>query len=269
MAGVISTARAVLNAYRNRRDVRSALAALPPGDPLRAPLESALKPPSSTAIRNIEARRAALLDDRSKVDVIDYGAGASTDNPSADTQRKGRLLTKTVADFARASKPQVWGRFLHHLVTSVRPRSVLELGTCVGISGSYIATALDKTGGGRLVTLEGAPELARIAAETFRTLGLDRSASVVTGPFHETLEDVLKTRGPFDLVFVDGHHDGPATIAYFERIRPHVPANGVIVFDDIRWSDGMREAWRTITASPAVASFTDLGAIGVVTMKAP
>jgi predicted O-methyltransferase YrrM len=158
-----------------------------------------------------------------------------------------------------SSKRPFWCRFLYRLVRSTQPKRCLELGSCVGISASYIAAAMKENGFGKLTTLEGSPSLADIARQTLAGLGLG-NAQVVTGRFSDTLPGVLG-HSQFDFVFIDGHHDRDATIQYFEQILPH--ATGTIVFDDITWSQGMLEAWAVVSRHARVKSASQLRSIGV------
>jgi predicted O-methyltransferase YrrM len=141
------------------------------------------------------------------------------------------------------------------------------MGTAVGISAAYQAAALRLNGGGRFATLEGAPTLAEIARANLGELGLD-TVDVVVGRFGATLPSVLAARRPLDYVFVDGHHDGEATVAYFEQLLPHLAPRAYLVFDDVAWSDGMRRAWERIALDPRVSMVVDLGAIGVAVVDA-
>jgi predicted O-methyltransferase YrrM len=128
---------------------------------------------------------------------------------------------------------------------------ILELGTCVGISGSYLATALKHNGQGGLWTIEGSPKIADIALETLSNLGLLRFATVIRGPFLETLSHVLSDH-KFDFVFIDGHHEGSATIDYFNQIKLRLRRGAIVLFDDIEWSADMSDAWRTIRSDAAL-----------------
>ena len=134
------------------------------------------------------------------------------------------------------------------------------MGTCVGVSAAYIASALKLNDHGRLITLEGSPALADIARDTLQRLDLDRVEDR-TGRFSETLDPALKAMTPVDFAFIDGHHDEVATLNYLEQIKPYLADGAVVVFDDIAWSDGMRRAWRQIaTAYTSI----DLRNVGVV-----
>ena len=86
---------------------------------------------------------------------------------------------------------------------------------------------------GRLVTLEGAPALADLARTHLGELAIGDRVGVVTGRFADMLPDVLASRGPFDLVFIDGHHEEEAAFAYASSIRPHLAPGALVVLDDV------------------------------------
>lgn len=182
---------------------------------------------------------------------------------SDDVLSGGRGTTSTVGEVTRrASVPRHQAALLFELVRNLAARRCLELGTCVGISGAYLAAAMTTHGGGHLWSLEGHPDRAEVARDTFRRLGLD-DAEVVVGRFDRTLPGVLDA-GPFDLVFVDGHHDGDATIDYVTRIRRVCRPGALLVLDDIDWSDGMRFAWAFLQAQLSDSIVADLGRLGLV-----
>ncbi len=215
----------------------------------------------------IEARRRDLLASDAPIAVVDYGAGSSTERRTASEMRAGKRFETTVADVCRASKPADWARFLASLVLRLRPRSCLELGTCVGISASYLAAALRMAGdGGRLVTLEGSPGTAKLAGETLAGLGLTE-ASVTVGPFHETYRPALAAARPVDFLFNDGHHDHDALLGYFEESLEFLADDAVVAFDDISWSPGMRRAWNRIERDERVAATVDLRSIGIAVLS--
>jgi predicted O-methyltransferase YrrM len=177
----------------------------------------------------------------------------------------GRGTTSTVGDVTRkASVPRHQAALLFHLARAVGARRCLEMGTCVGISGSYLGAAMELRGGGVLRSLEGYEDRAVVARDTFARLGLG-DAEVVVGRFHRTLTPTLET-GPFDLVFVDGHHDGEATVAYTELIRRASRPGAVLVLDDISWSPGMRAAWEQISGRLGGSTCCDLQRFGLIVL---
>ena len=162
------------------------------------------------------------------------------------------------------AKQPPWSTFLHRAVRALRPASVLEMGTSVGVSGMYIAAALRENGRGRLLTLDGSAARAEVARANFAELGLDDLVEARVGWFTDTLDDALRDAAPVDLLFIDGHHQEEPTIAYFEQALPHLAPRATVLFDDIRWSDGMRRAWQVVQRHPKVTRAVDLRTIGVV-----
>lgn len=181
------------------------------------------------------------------------------------TQKGGKVESTVgqVAKRASISPEHAWT--LWQLTRRSKSRRVLEMGTCVGVSGSYLAAAAgDGRGGGMLRTLEGHEDRAEVARETFRRLELT-DVEVVVGTFRRTLPGALDDE-PFDLVFVDGHHDGDATLEYVDLIRAASRPGTVLVLDDITWSDSMAAAWTEVQRRLAASAHADLGRVGVVVL---
>jgi predicted O-methyltransferase YrrM len=218
------------------------------------------------AIRLIEKRRSLLLKSRREIDVLDYGAGSSISKRTREEMERGIQSAEQVADITEASLPQFSAIILFKLIRKLKPVSCIELGASVGISAAYQASALKINGKGTIVTLEGSPEIADIAIETFDSLGFT-NASVITGPFHKTLNDVLEVSNPVDFVFNDGHHDHNAVISYFNQVMPFLSDDAVIVLDDISWSPGMKKAWALIEEDERVAASIDLHTTGIALVK--
>ena len=171
---------------------------------------------------------------------------------------------KTISQACSVSKKGRDAFFLYSLVRSLDSRHVLELGTNVGISSSYLAAGLMQNGhGGTLVTLESSRYRQRQAIRLHEELGLDNSVSYVQGLFADTLETVLETQPPFDLVFVDGHHLYQPTLDYTEQILAHVSAGTVLLFDDIRWSEGMEQVWARLQEDSRFGFVLDCTRVGV------
>lgn len=166
----------------------------------------------------------------------------------------------------RAAVPPRRARLLFHLAACLGARRCLELGTGVGISGAYLAAAMEAAGGGHLVSLEGHRDRAEVAGEVWRRLGLE-DTRVVVGRFEATLPDVLG-EACYDLVHLDGHHERDATVGYVERIRAACRPGTVLVLDDIDWSPGMRDAWACLQARLASSTIGDLGRVGLIRLGA-
>ncbi len=233
------------------------------GDALYESLTNTMSAEEQELINLIEARRSSLLRSDQEISVIDYGAGNPNSNRTKEEMDKGVESTALVANICKVSKPPFWATILFKLIRKLEPSSCVELGSCVGISASYQATALNMNGKGKLLTLEGSPEIAKVAEETLERLNLE-NASVVTGPFHKTFKGVLESAKSIDLFFNDGHHDHDAVIEYFNDALPNLTDEAVIVIDDISWSPGMRKAWTEIEDDKRVTASIDLQEIGIV-----
>jgi len=232
---------------------------------LRETLQNRPAPEEKVWIEKIELLRNELNSSTDEVTLMDYGAGSPERERSIENHkaREGKVKTKTIGDVCRtASKPYKWSFLLLKLIREFRPLVCLELGTCLGVSASYQAAALKLNQSGRIVSLEGAESLARLAEGHFQRLGLD-NVDVVVGLFQDNLKNVLKEHGPIDYAFVDGHHQEEPTLAYFREILPFLSERAVLVFDDISWSDGMKRAWSTIKAHESIKVCVDLAYVGI------
>ena len=236
------------------------------GDGLRRGASMRLRRDERPAERAIEALRGRLRHTADAVEVVDYGAGSAGSN--APERRVAEV-------YRRAATGPAWGRFLFGLVRGMGARRVLELGTNLGVGAAHLAAGLalneaDGRGDGRLVTLEGAPALAVLAAGHLARLGhgVGEDAGcrvrVVVGPFADTLGAAALEEGPFDLVFVDGHHEAEAALAYVEALGPHLADGALVVLDDVEPGRDVRRAWDALRAAAPDAPAVYAGKYGLV-----
>ncbi len=235
---------------------------------VRAALKYSLTPEEEIWIDRIENLRTEMNSSTRQITRTDYGARNHDSNLKLDEMLAGVEVTDTLGHISQvASKPSFWCLLLFKLIRTIQPDSCIEMGTAVGLSAAFQAAALTLNGHGSLVSLEGASSLADIAGNNFRQLGLD-SAEIVVGNFQDTLVEVLTARQPVDYVFVDGHHDEHATLAYFEQILPFLGETALLIFDDITWSEGMARAWNTIARDSRSGIAVDLGLVGLCVVDA-
>ncbi len=247
---------------------RRALVAKPLGSSAPQPLLLAIKRTSSNVltqdeqrvIDDIEEVRISLERNHNIIDVQDYGAKNPNKRHFGEKRDTGVIKHQKICEICKsASKSQLWCLFLFHLIRQFKPNRCIEMGTCLGISASYISGALKLNGFGHLVTLDGSPQQAQIARTTFHQLELTNVA-VQVGKFEDTLIPVLEEMKPVNFVFVDGHHDEDATCRYFDTIRQYLDVKNVVIFDDISWSEGMKNAWRYVASQ---SESYNLGPVGV------
>ncbi|WP_317127488.1 O-methyltransferase [Hymenobacter metallilatus] len=200
----------------------------------------------------VENRREELRHDATTIQVLDFGAGS----------RVGAGRTRRLRDIARtAAKPPALGQLLFRLVNHVQPRTVVELGTSLGLTTAYLALASTRA---RVLTFEGCPATAAVARQTFEAVGA-HNAQIVEGNLDDTLAPTLITlTAPVDFAFFDGNHRYEPTLRYFELLNQHRTEDSVFVLDDIHWSKEMERAWEDIKQHPDVTLTVDLFYIGVV-----
>lgn len=156
--------------------------------------------------------------------VVDYLASLSRlPHPQLDVvAREGR------AEGLPIVYPET-GALLHALARLVAARRVLEIGTAIGYSTLWLATALP--GDGLLISLERDGGRAARAREHARLAGQEAKVHVMVGDASRFLH---KVAGPFDLIFQDG--DKPGYLAMLDRLETLLRPGGVLVTDNVLWS---------------------------------
>ncbi len=202
----------------------------------------------------IEQIRQQLLQSKAKVTMVDLGAGSHTN--------KSRV--KEVGEIAKnVLKSPRLAQLIFRLVAHLKPKSLVELGTCLGVTSLYLNHANPSA---QLITIEGCQEIADVAAKNFE-VSEAKNIDLLVGNFDVVLPEVLEKVKQIDFVFIDGNHTEAATLRYFDWILPKTYDKTVIIFDDIYWSEGMKSAWKKIKAHPQVTVTIDLFWIGLVFFK--
>jgi predicted O-methyltransferase YrrM len=204
------------------------------------------QPPS-----NISELRNRLQRDQRVLNVTDLGAGSRENS-------KEKRKVSTIA--SNAVKPRKYGELLFRLAKHYQCRQLVELGTSLGVTTAYLASADED---GIVYTIEGAEEVARIASDNFEQLSLQNIYPIV-GNFDLKLPAVLEKMESVDLAYVDGNHRYAATKSYFNHLIKKHNNNTILVFDDIHWSREMEQAWEEIRRHPEVACTIDIFFLGFV-----
>ena len=202
----------------------------------------------------VEKIRRDLLNDKSLIEVEDFGAG------SAHVPFKMRKVN----DIAHSSlKPKKFAQLLFRITKYYKRERILELGTSLGVTTSYLASANPDA---VVHTMEGSKNIAAIARQNFLQNQLT-NIKITEGNFDTTLSHIIQSSPDFDLVFIDGNHRKKPTLDYFEALLNSIDTNTIFIFDDIHWSKEMEEAWEEIKQHPSVTLTIDLFFIGLVFFK--
>lgn len=201
--------------------------------------------------KEIEKLRKQLVKDTRTLEIEDMGAGSRV---ASTKQRSVQQLAES------ALKPKKYAQLLFRLVNYYGPKTIIELGTSLGITTSYLSAA---NSNGEIITIEGSKAVAEIAKENFHQLHLN-NIQLLQGNFDDLLPSVIHQLSSIDLAYIDGNHRYQPTINYFSQLLPFIQNDSILVFDDIHWSKEMEKAWEEIKAHPAVRCTVDIFFLGFV-----
>jgi predicted O-methyltransferase YrrM len=184
--------------------------------------------------------------------------------PVARTESEKRIL-QTIDQIVKAGDlyanvPAADGRLLRILTESTNARNAVEIGTSTGISGLWLAMALEKTGG-KLTTFELDQKRAALARKHFQQAGLDKLITLVEGDAHQ---NITKLRDPIDIVFIDAEKEG--YVDYLNKLLPLVRPGGLILAHN---TDMVAEYMKVVTSSPDLETvvYTSGGGMAVTLKK--
>jgi predicted O-methyltransferase YrrM len=121
------------------------------------------------------------------------------------------------------------GAMLHTLARASGARRILEIGTAIGYSTLWMATALPADGA--LITMEYDAGRAGRARDHFSAAGCADRISVIVG---DAMRFLHKVGGPFDMIFQDSDKKlyEPMLDRLVELLRP----GGLLIADNILWN---------------------------------
>lgn len=201
--------------------------------------------------KKVESLRYQLLQSNTVLEIDDFGAGSSM------TKTNRRSISSIAKN---AAKPKKYAQLLFRMVKYYQPKTILELGTSLGITTCYLSLAKPDA---RLVTMEGSKELASVARQNLKNLEL-KNLEIVEGNFDNTLSTILYQLSSVDFAFIDGNHRQEPTERYFNQLLSKTNNDSIFVFDDIHWSKEMEAAWENIKKHEAIRCSIDLFFIGIV-----
>ncbi len=121
------------------------------------------------------------------------------------------------------------GQLISVLCQAIQARRVLEIGTCTGYSGIWIARAIAPDG--KLETIEYDPEHAEWARRHFAQAGVASRVQIHQGDAKEILPQLPSDW--YDVVFIDADKEGYPF--YLEQALRLVRPRGLILADNVLW----------------------------------
>ena len=199
----------------------------------------------------ISNTRKAYLKSNDVIEIVDFGAGSTI---FKDNKRKVSQLAEVSA------MTDKYGQLLFRLVKHFKPKTMVELGSCIGIGTSWQAMGNNNS---KMYTIEGDPSSHAIAKQTVSNLGL-HNVCLLHGTFEEELPKLLDILESVDFAFIDGNHREKPTLEYFNLLKPKLTKRSVVIFDDIHLTEEMERAWTTIKADKDVVFTIDIFRFGLV-----
>jgi predicted O-methyltransferase YrrM len=202
----------------------------------------------------LKSYRKSLLENKNTIEVTDFGAGS----------RVFKSNTREIAKIAQtAGITPKNAELLFRIVRYFQPKSILEIGTSLGLATSALSLANENT---KIITLEGCPNTLNQCQLQFQSQGSNfktENIEFINTEFLTFLRE-FPLRGLGGFVYFDGNHSKKATLDYFEALLPTISNDSVWIFDDIHWSSDMEEAWEIIKNHPKVSVTIDTFQWGIV-----
>lgn len=210
----------------------------------------------------LKSYRKSLLENKNTIEVTDFGAGSRVFKSNT------REISK-IAQTAGISPKNA--ELLFRIVRYFQPKSILEIGTSLGLATNSLALGNPEA---IITTLEGCKNTQDVAIKNFEkqfegAYGRDftypkPNVNFVITEFSTYFKTLNLSPITHHLIYFDGNHSKKATLAYFEALLPTISNDSVWIFDDIHWSAEMEEAWEIIKNHPKVSVTIDTFQWGIV-----
>ena len=197
----------------------------------------------------LKSYKKALREDNSIIEMTDLGQGSKV------FKEKFRKVSSVAKQAGMKLKRQ---QLLFRLAKYFEIESALELGTSLGLSTASLSLG---TMSGKVDTVEGCKNTAAKANEYFHNFKLD-NIKIHQNSFSDFFSKAETKE--YDLIFLDGDHNGERTLSYFYELKKNAHNNTVLILDDIYWSKDMTRAWRAIIQNEKVTVSIDTFQWGLV-----
>lgn len=145
------------------------------------------------------------------------------------------------------------GQFLHTLARIVGARRVLEVGTFMGYSSTWMALALPADG--HLIACDVSEEYTARARQTWREAGVAERVELRLAPALQSLDAQIAGggAGSFDMAFIDADKGNYA--GYYDRAMTLVRPRGVIAIDNVLWDGKVADESEHDAETEAIRAF--------------
>lgn len=205
-------------------------------------------------LKRLRDLRQSLSQNNTIIRVEDFGAGSKV---FKSNERVVSQLVKSGTSSVKQSE------ILFRLSNFLNAKTSLELGTSIGLNALYLAMVNSSH---KVVSVEGSAELAAFASKLANDHHC-KNLEIKHAKFDEILPTLLPQLHSIDLLYIDGNHTYEATMRYLQLALPYMNKTGVVVLDDIYWSQGMTKAWKEACELPQVTLSIDGFYFGMLFFK--
>lgn len=136
--------------------------------------------------------------------------------------------TNTKLLYGRMASGHVQGRLLKMLVSLIKPKAILEIGTFTGYSAISMAEGLGEDG--KIYTFEIFDELEDFTRPWIENSPVGKKIDFRIG---DALTEAPKLGINFDMAFIDG--DKRRYLDYYKMVKKYMGIGGVIIADNTLW----------------------------------
>ena len=199
----------------------------------------------------IIAAHRSLFREHTMINTGGFGAGSSVKR--SPKRKVSSMVRKSSISFRYA-------KLLYRISKWYNPEMILELGTGVGVSTSYLASGQP---GIPVHSIEGSKEKVAFALRFMKSNSLD-NVTISCGELDQELNKMLPNLPDRLLVFMDANHRYEPTIRNMRSLLSAVKEDALILMDDIYWSPDMNRAWKEVISWPKVRVSIDLFQMGIL-----
>jgi predicted O-methyltransferase YrrM len=195
----------------------------------------------------------SLKRNNQEIEIQDFGAGSK----KMTNKRKISKIYKTV------SAKGVYAKLLYQLNKHYLFENVLEFGTSLGVGTLHLALGNQNS---NIITVDACKNTSDFAQENLNNLAI-QNVNFLRNTFYDFLLAIKGETIKFDLIYIDGHHDGEALQYYWKELAKHIHEETLIILDDIRWSESMLVAWNKIIENENYHLTMDLFRMGIISKR--
>lgn len=190
--------------------------------------------------------------DHRTIEINDFGSGSKI----MGNKRKISSILKN------SSSKGKYARLFYQMSAYYKPGRILEFGTSLGIGTVHFALGFKAA---KITTVEACKHTHDVAKSTFSNSKIENILSV-NATFQEFI-DSNASDNQYDVIFIDGHHDGTALESYLHQLDNLIGDETIVILDDIRWSDSMLNSWINIQNQEKYHVSIDLFRMGILVKR--